>query len=288
MAVAEQAVQAVKNFAFHEELVRVVVCDARPWFVAVDVCRSLQIKNVTRAVDRLPHDAVALHTVKGDGPERTVNIISEGGLYRLVFTSRTPQAEEFVTWVADVVLPAIRENGFYGRPAAVGDLGSPAGDRANPDTFMAKVQCIRECRLVFGRPQAQIMWRQLGLPAVPPPPMTEVDEASICLRYLLDTAVQDACPAIRDVLEQALDEDENARALLIGAGIRPLPERDAFLIANSHPRLAQIFDGTDWVGRHGRVLRRLPGIVAGNQHRYGDHMQRRGSLVPASYLDPVR
>ncbi len=90
----DQARPAIRNFAFHEDLVRVVPLEGRPWFVAPDVCRVLDLKNVTRSLGRLPKHAVALHSVKGDGGDRRVNIVSEGGLYRLVFTSRVPKAEE--------------------------------------------------------------------------------------------------------------------------------------------------------------------------------------------------
>lgn len=283
MAVADEAVPVLRNFAFHEELVRVVPLERRPWFVAADVCRALQIKNVTRAVDRLPAGARTLHTVKG---ERPLNIISEGGLYRLVFTSRTPQAEEFVAWVADEVLPAIRENGFYGAAKPV--PGLPSLDQAArgevPESFLAKLYCIRECRLVHGVARAQLMWRSLGLPPVPPPPLTSQDEARQCLRHMLDAPAFGEGPAIRDCLEEALDENEEARALLLAAGIRVYPDRDGFVVANQAPYLRDVFHGTEWAAGYARVLRRLPGTTATGTSRF-QGINRRGTFVPATLLD---
>jgi len=42
---------------------------------------------------------------------RDVNVITETGLYILVFKSRKPKAEEFTRWVAKEVLPTIRKTG---------------------------------------------------------------------------------------------------------------------------------------------------------------------------------
>lgn len=39
--------------------------------------------------------------------------ISESGLYRLIITSRKPQADQFQTWLAQEVLPSIRKTGSY-------------------------------------------------------------------------------------------------------------------------------------------------------------------------------
>lgn len=278
---------ALKNFAFHEDLVRVVPIERRPWFVAADVCRALQIKNVSRAVDRLPSGARTLHTVKG---ERSLNIISEGGLYRLVFTSRTPQAEEFVAWVADEVLPAIRENGFYGATQSAPTQHDPlpaGGPDADPRAWpvIQKLQCVQLAARIHGRARAEPLWRQLGLPPVPPPPMTSLDEARICLRHLLDAPVYvGSDEIIRETVEAALEDDEGARALLIPAGIKVLADRDGLLVANSHPRLVCIFAGTEWQRSYGRVLRRLPGVLAGGTGRF-EGRNFRGTFVPAALLD---
>lgn len=271
------------NLAFEGHLVRVVDRSGDPWFIGKDVCGALSLRNHNDALGKLDKDERAEVAISDPSGTKRAIAVSEPGVYRLTFSSRKPEAERFKRWLAHEVLPELRKNGHYEAAPA-----PQAEAEKIPESAIYRLNLVREARLLFGPERARCLWRQLGLPAVPPAPATGQDEAAMCLRYLLDTAVQDAHPAIRDVLEQALDDDENARALLISAGIRPLPERDAFLIANVHPRLTQIFEGTDWAGHHGRVLRRLPGIVAGGQYRYGDHMQRRGSLVPARYLDPAK
>lgn len=41
------------------------------------------------------------------------NFLTESGVYKLVFKSRKPNAEEFTDWIADEVLPQIRKTGEY-------------------------------------------------------------------------------------------------------------------------------------------------------------------------------
>lgn len=47
------------------------------------------------------------------GGAQAVNIVSESGLYDLIFQSRKPEAAAFRRWVTKEVLPSIRKNGFY-------------------------------------------------------------------------------------------------------------------------------------------------------------------------------
>ena len=49
-------------------------------------------------------------------PPITFLIISESGLYALVFRSHKPEARAFSKWVRGDVLPTYRQNGFVGTP----------------------------------------------------------------------------------------------------------------------------------------------------------------------------
>lgn len=44
--------------------------------------------------------------------------LTESGVYKLVFKSNKPNAEEFTDWIADEVLPSIRKTGTYSNPKA--------------------------------------------------------------------------------------------------------------------------------------------------------------------------
>ena len=100
----------------HEEFgeVRVVMIDGEPWFVAADVCRVLEIKNSSDALRKLDEDELTSVKLRSGGQMRTMNVISEPGLYRLIFSSRKPCAKRFQRWVYHEVLPSIRKTGSYG------------------------------------------------------------------------------------------------------------------------------------------------------------------------------
>jgi len=110
----------VVPFAFGDNLVRVVERDGEPWFVAKDVCEVLGLENPTESLRNFPdNERGSLSITEGTSPlggNPNVNIISEPGLYRLIFQSRKPEAEAFKTWVFNEVLPAIRKKGYFAVP----------------------------------------------------------------------------------------------------------------------------------------------------------------------------
>lgn len=115
----------IQIFDFSEQPVRVLTRDGEPWFVAADVCRVLEHTNPTMALDGLDEDErMTLSNAEGHSGQRggaqSFNIISESGLYALVFKSRKPEAKKFRKWVTSEVLPAIRQTGRYEMPAAEG------------------------------------------------------------------------------------------------------------------------------------------------------------------------
>jgi prophage antirepressor-like protein len=104
---------------FEAMQIRVVTIDEEPWWVLADVCAVLEIanpRNVTARLDPDEKDAVQIMDAMGRGQETT--IISEPGLYKLLQTSRKPQAKRFDRWVRHEVLPTIRKTGSYGSPSS--------------------------------------------------------------------------------------------------------------------------------------------------------------------------
>jgi len=88
--------------------------DGEVWFVASEVCRLLDIKNVSDAVSRLDDDEKLVSVIPMAGQSRSVNLVSESGLYALVFKSKKPSAKKFRKWVTKEVIPAIRKTGSFG------------------------------------------------------------------------------------------------------------------------------------------------------------------------------
>lgn len=80
-----------------------------------DVCRVLEIKNHNDAKSRLNKNGVGTtDIIDRMGRHQEATFINESNLYKLVFTSRKPEAESFTDWVTGDVLPQIRKTGSYG------------------------------------------------------------------------------------------------------------------------------------------------------------------------------
>ena len=121
----------IMPFMFGESVVRVITDEnGEPWFVAKDVCRVLGLENNRDAVSSLDEDE-KITVANPDGnpragiPHRYV-VISESGLYALVFRSRKPQARDFSRWVRKEILPALRKTGRYEVPGRPPVLEPPA------------------------------------------------------------------------------------------------------------------------------------------------------------------
>jgi prophage antirepressor-like protein len=97
-------------FDFRGQEVRTVVQNDEPWFIAADVCKVLEIKNVTQALQRLDEDERSMFNI---GRQGDANIVNEPGLYELIFSSRKSEAKMFKKWVKQEVLPSVRKTGQY-------------------------------------------------------------------------------------------------------------------------------------------------------------------------------
>jgi hypothetical protein len=104
-------------FEFQSNSVRIVMIDGDPWFVARDLCEALNLRDTSKACARLDVDEKLIRTLVVSGQNREVVIISESGMYRLVFRSRKPEAQAFRKWVTSEVLPSIRKTGRYSLPS---------------------------------------------------------------------------------------------------------------------------------------------------------------------------
>jgi len=87
--------------------------DGDIWFVAIDVCKLLEIQNATIAIQWLDEDEKLDYVLHRSGQERNVKLISESGLYALIFKSRKESAKTFRKWVTKEVIPSIRKTWAY-------------------------------------------------------------------------------------------------------------------------------------------------------------------------------
>lgn len=113
--------QIFSNSEFGE--IRTITKDNEPMFCLADVCKALEISNVSQLKTRLKEDGVITNEVgvqtgvKADGTPAIqkvrMNFINESNLYKTIFQSRKESAERFTDWVTSEVLPSIRKTGSY-------------------------------------------------------------------------------------------------------------------------------------------------------------------------------
>lgn len=108
-----------KNEEFGE--IRTIVKDKEPMFCLADVCRVLEIKNVSDCKTRLSKKGVVTTDTLTNGGNQKLIFINESNLYKVIFQSRKPEAEKFSDWVTSEVLPSIRQNGSYSLPMSTSE-----------------------------------------------------------------------------------------------------------------------------------------------------------------------
>ena len=130
----------LQTFSFNNQPVRTVQLNNQPYFNLKDVCEILGIGNPSKLKTRLKEDGLTTSEVIDSlGRMQQANFISESNLYKTIFQSRKPEAEQFTEWVTSEVLPAIRKNGVYltdekayditHNPQSLADLLMQAGEQ---------------------------------------------------------------------------------------------------------------------------------------------------------------
>lgn len=100
-------------FSFEKSPVRTILVSGAPWFSSADIGKILQLSNIRASVALLDDDEKGVNTIDTPGGKQEISIVSESGLYALIFKSRRPEAKKFRRWVTSEVLPAIRKTGSY-------------------------------------------------------------------------------------------------------------------------------------------------------------------------------
>jgi prophage antirepressor-like protein len=93
--------------------IRTTIKDGEPWFVLKDICESLEIGNSRMVSERLEYDEKGVSIIDTLGGKQEMSIVSESGLYKVIFQSRKENALKFQSWVTKEVIPQIRKTGSY-------------------------------------------------------------------------------------------------------------------------------------------------------------------------------
>ena len=103
-------IQIFNNPDFGE--VRTLEENGKVLFCGSDVAKALGYAVPRKALFD-PCKGVLKRNIPTSGGIQEMSFIPESDLYRLVFSSKLPNAERFTDWVTEEVLPSIRRNGGY-------------------------------------------------------------------------------------------------------------------------------------------------------------------------------
>lgn len=106
-----QELKIFNNPEFGE--IRTVTINDEPMFCLSDVCKALELSNVTEVKKRLNEKGLSSIETLTKGGRQNLLYVNESNLYKTIFQSRKESAERFTDWVTSEVLPSIRKNGGY-------------------------------------------------------------------------------------------------------------------------------------------------------------------------------
>ncbi|MFF1555592.1 BRO family protein [Rhodococcus erythropolis] len=93
--------------------IRTTIIDGEPWFVLADLCKVLDLTTPARVAERIDPKGVSQTHIPTAGGTQKITIVSEPGMYEVVFRSDKPEAATFRRWITGTVLPTIRKTGTY-------------------------------------------------------------------------------------------------------------------------------------------------------------------------------
>ena len=134
----------------------------RPEWVAADVGRVMELKNVRDSMADFEADERGVEPIYTPGGRQMVATVTEAGLYRLIFRSDKPAARGFQRWVMHDVLPSIRRHGCYPPPAPAPPL--PLGAAINPGTALIPLGDVPSLPWLPRRPAVDTVyeWHRYG------------------------------------------------------------------------------------------------------------------------------
>lgn len=135
-------------FHFEQSQIRFVGTADRPEWVAADICKVLDLPNVSQAIDALDEDEKDICKVDTLGGEQEMLTVNEFGVYRLIFKSKKPAAKKLKRWIAHDVLPSIRATGSYS--VSVADRSSHKEDREKLERKFALTPEIKQMKAMYG------------------------------------------------------------------------------------------------------------------------------------------
>lgn len=100
-------------FNYGAAVVRTVMIDGEPWFVAKDVCEILGVGWNGTTISHIPEQWKGMRSVRTPRGNQMMAVLSEQGVYFFLGRSDKPAALPFQMWIAGDVVPMIRKTGSY-------------------------------------------------------------------------------------------------------------------------------------------------------------------------------
>lgn len=115
----------LRIWKYNKHQIRTVTKDGEPWFVAKDICDTLNLANTSQATSKLEDAEKGIIRMDTLGGEQSMVIVNESGMYAMILRSDKAEARTFRVWVTGTVLPAIRKHGAYTIATATPALAVP-------------------------------------------------------------------------------------------------------------------------------------------------------------------
>ena len=91
-------------FDFQAQEVRVHFSkDSEPWWVVEDVCNALELGDVGEALRKVPDDCKRVFSTETTDGKQDMLLVSEPGLYELIFAVGKPIHKDFRRWIFEIV-----------------------------------------------------------------------------------------------------------------------------------------------------------------------------------------
>lgn len=136
-------------YHFDGHPIRILIIDNTPWWVAADLQQPLALTHIRTSLGLLDDDEKGVQIVDTLGGPQQHTVVSEAGLYSLIFRSRKPEAKQFKRWVTHEVLPAIRRRGGLLSPTVLRDALN------DPDFIIGLATSLKEERAARTELEAQ-------------------------------------------------------------------------------------------------------------------------------------
>ena len=131
--------QEVVIFSFQSRNIRTLTIDGETFFRASDVASVLGVQT-NGLLSRIPAKEISQADLLSEGGVQKTKFLRESGLYRAVLRSDKAEAEPFIDWVTNEVLPAIRKQGFYMSEQLKEELAEKDLELARKEAVILKLQ----------------------------------------------------------------------------------------------------------------------------------------------------